>query len=65
MYRDKPMKYLLKKTRKGKTHIWNGSDTYCRMYSTNGLIHENYELVNDIGKRGMCRMCENNKASFG
>lgn len=60
MYRDKNMKYLVKKTGKGKTHIWKGEDTYCRMYSTNGLCHEKYELSDDVTERGICHMCKNN-----
>ena len=55
------MKYLTKKTGKGKTHIWKGDDTYCTMYSTNGMCHEKYELTDEITKKGLCKMCENNK----
>ena len=58
------MKYLVNKSMKSKTHIWNGKDTLCRMFSTKGLSQDRYELTNIIAKRGLCMMCENNKGSL-
>ena len=30
---------------KGRTHIWDGSDTVCRMWSTGGLKQVKYEFL--------------------
>ena len=55
------MKYLISKNMKSKTHIWNGKDTTCRMFSTKGLTQSRYELTNTVGKKGLCKICEVDK----
>lgn len=47
-------KYLV---RKGKrTHLWDGSDTLCRMWSTSGLRQAKYKL-SDEPQNKLCSMC--------
>lgn len=50
--------YLLNPTkRKSVAHLWTGTDTVCRMYSTKGLKEERQELTETtLGKR-ICTMC--------
>ena len=38
-------------------HLWDGSDTLCRMASTGGLRIEGYCAVKDRGGRRICQLC--------
>lgn len=53
------MKYLIKvQGKKQKTaHLWDGTDTLCRMFSTGGLNPSKYEITDHKGERGICFMC--------
>ena len=54
-----PLKYLIRKTgTKQKAHIWLGSDTACRMWSTGGLRRDRYEVRDDRGNHAVCHMCK-------
>ena len=53
------MKYLINPLRtKRKAHLWNGSDTACRMGSTGGLRMSEYAVVEDKEGRQVCSICE-------
>jgi len=56
------MKYLEKKKSKSVSHIWTGTDSVCRMYSTGGLLKEKYHVV-DKPKNKVCFMCLNISSS--
>ena len=50
--------YLIRS--KGKTpraHLWTGTDTVCRMWSTGGLQQSNYSVHSDRGCLEICMMC--------
>ncbi len=54
------MKYLVvvKHSWKGKkSHLWDGNDTLCRMYSTGGLTGRKYRLSDSSGESDICQMC--------
>lgn len=58
------IKYLFKLDPKSKQHLWNTkkNDTYCKMWSTNG-ISDKYKWIEtrtDTG-RETCKMCLNAK----
>jgi hypothetical protein len=48
---------IRKKGAKVAAHIWTGTDTACRMYSTGGLRKNRYVVVNDKGNHEICYMC--------
>lgn len=50
--------YLVKNKLSKLAHLWNGKDTWCRLFSTGGLKQENYKVVeqNDLP---ICTMCDN------
>jgi hypothetical protein len=51
-------RYLVRKKGGGKTHLWDGSDTKCRMASTGGLLMRKY-VVSDVScGRPICHMCQ-------
>lgn len=54
------MKYLIRlKKGKARAHLWNGSDTVCRMWSTGGLRARRQFLVCDTPEgRKICHMCQ-------
>ena len=45
---------------KHKAHIWNVTDTACRMWSTNGLKKEWFSTHETTLGREICFMCANN-----
>jgi hypothetical protein len=50
--------WLIRKSgTKVKAHIWNGSDTVCRMASTHGLKMDRFEVRDDRGQHEICHMC--------
>lgn len=52
------MEYLLAKKISKPAHIWTGSDTACRLFSTGGLGKKNYHVGTSAGMRSMCKMCD-------
>lgn len=50
-----------KKPERYAAHLWDGLDTLCKMYSTNGLAggrsKKYYEVTADLGNRRICHMC--------
>lgn len=53
------MFYLLRKSLKSKAHLWDGADTYCRLYSTGGLVKTKYQLFDETHEQPICTMCKN------
>lgn len=50
--------WLVRKNgKKVKAHIWTGSDTACRMWSTGGLKQPRFEVVGERGDHEICHMC--------
>lgn len=55
------MTYLINiKSRKAKAHIWDDEkqDSVCRMYSTDGLKHENYRQTDNLYDKTVCKICK-------
>lgn len=50
-------------TRKGSKsyHIWDGSNTACKMWLAGGMNRrkKTWEVVTDIGTKQICTMCAN------
>jgi hypothetical protein len=53
------MEYLARKGKPRVYHLFTGTDTVCRMYSTGGLKKQKYAIIDDIGERSLCAMCQN------
>jgi hypothetical protein len=54
------MKYLINMDKESnKAHLWDDGDTYCKMYSTNGLIKKKYKTYDNTQDREICLMCQN------
>lgn len=52
------MKYLVnRKTRKSVAHLWDSTDTYCRMHSTSGLKSTSYEVSDTAANKAVCSIC--------
>jgi hypothetical protein len=50
--------YLIKgQGTKARAHLWTGTDTVCRMWSTGGLSKSKYSVCSDSGGRKTCHMC--------
>ncbi len=55
------MKYLIRNTKKSKVyHLWNGSDTVCKLWSTGGMNQSRYIQSDDNCGLALCQMCNNN-----
>lgn len=55
------MEYLINKKRiKAKAHIWDAEnqDTVCRMYSTDGLLPDNYIQSDHLYGKTLCKICK-------
>lgn len=55
------MQYLINKKRmKAKAHIWDAEsqDTVCRMYSTDGLLPDNYIQTDHLYGKTLCKICK-------
>lgn len=53
------MQYLIRKGKNRAAHIWLGSDTACRMWSTGGIPkRKSFVLEPDSGDLRVCHMCE-------
>src|SRR5262249_39926358 len=56
--------YLVRKSGGSRAHLWTGSDTCCRMYSTNGFVRDKYEFVDELGAhQRVCSLCANARGS--
>jgi hypothetical protein len=51
----------VKKFKKNVAHIWDGSDTFCRMWKSNGMLRkERFEIADDLPtdiERDLCLIC--------
>ncbi len=59
------MVYLVPKSGRRASHIWDGNDTACRMYSTGGMRRiDKYDVIGDWrahrNHRRLCSMCQTN-----
>lgn len=61
------MQYLLREVVRSKkksksapvAHLWDGDDTACRMWSTNGIVKKKrYRVTSDPEGRPICQMCQ-------
>ncbi len=50
-------RYLKRRHRPRVAHVWNGSDTLCRMASTGGLRLEKYVVSERMDGLVFCSMC--------
>ena len=56
------MQYAINpKKNKSVAHVWTGTDTACRMYSTGGMRKKRYKLFTDPMGKPLCVMCCNVK----
>ena len=44
----------------GKAHYWNGSNSFCKMYSTGGMRKSKYIVTDSKHGLPICTMCDNN-----
>lgn len=54
------MKYLVAvkpSWKRKKSHLWDGKDTLCRLYSTGGIAGEKYMLSDSPREAGICQLC--------
>jgi hypothetical protein len=52
------VKYLIgDRALKRRAHIWTGSDTVCRLWSTGGLTQSDYSVHDDSMGRKICQKC--------
>lgn len=51
-----PVIYGFMVSKTGVAHIWNGKDSLCRMWSTNGLRRDKYEFVKNHNGE-ICKIC--------
>lgn len=62
--------YLIKKKNTAVKHLWNGTDTICRQYSTGGMSIDNYIIVSDEEMLRnpinvpICTMCDRKDKAF-
>ena len=51
--------YLIANKKARVAHLWTGSDTVCRMFSTGGMKKKGYEVFPETGGLPICSLCEN------
>lgn len=52
------MQYLYRQKGKTAAHVWTGTDTACRMWTTGGMRQtKSYVKVEERGERRLCNMC--------
>ncbi len=44
--------------KKSRAHLWTGTDTVCRMWSTGGLAKSKYDTYDDSRGLKICTMCQ-------
>ena len=49
--------YLVRRRKPTVAHLWNGTDTACRMASTGGLNPDSYYVADDPQGRRICDLC--------
>jgi hypothetical protein len=49
--------FIRRKGKKQAAHIWDGTDTLCRMASTGGLKLSRFAVTDDKGEHDICHMC--------
>ena len=55
------MEYLIRnKGAKVKAHLWNGKDTFCKMYGSGGMNTSRFSLYKSANGKDICTMCKNN-----
>ena len=57
--------YLARKKKPVTYHLFDGSDTACRMWSTGGMNHRKYELVESVESLFLCTLCETHTRKDG
>lgn len=50
--------FLVNTAKRSKSHIWDGRDSLCTMWSTGGLKQEFYGVYREPGENGICAMCQ-------
>jgi hypothetical protein len=45
------------KGKKQKAHVWTGTDTLCRMWSTGGMKPTRFQVRAERGDKEICFMC--------
>lgn len=50
-------RYLVAQGPNAKAHLWTGTDTVCRMWSTGGLDQRLYRVTDNPKQRPTCTMC--------
>lgn len=52
-------RYLYKQSKKAKAHIWTGSDTLCRLWSTGGIPNKHkFNEYDTMGEKQVCQICD-------
>jgi hypothetical protein len=51
--------YLIANKKARVSHLWNGTDTVCRLFSTGGMKKKGYEVFPETGGLPICSLCEN------
>lgn len=53
-------RYLIRKFGgKVRAHLWNGSDTECRLFSTGGMRKSNFVVTDETIGKEICLLCLN------
>ena len=52
------MRYFYNPRKKATAHIWMGTDTACRMWSTGGIKNKQMKVLDDRDGRRICQNCE-------
>ena len=52
------MKYLVRKRKRKVAHIWSGTDTACKMYSSNCWSKDKFLVLDKPGNLPVCHMCK-------
>lgn len=50
-------RWLIRKDKYDRAHIWIGDDTLCRMYSGGSFNKKRMTVTDDTGGRAVCAMC--------
>lgn len=47
-----------RRAKRSRAHLWDGSDTLCRMWSTGGIKRTSYRVFSEQDGHEICRMCQ-------
>lgn len=52
--------FIFRRTSKKRrvVHVWTGSDTVCRMWSTGGMVHSKFDYVESPEGFTLCANCK-------